>query len=687
MLSKGGNIDFPLGQVVNKSILLLLLFISTISSQTLLNNFGISDIVKTYNGYTEFRILDFNKDGIDDLFLFGNQEKNFVLHKGNNNSTFDKPIRKFFFFPIDDIQWFAKSEKGEDYYIFVSRKKRLVGLVSFTKNFAFRLLHTIEYNSYPSSIVVTDIDDDGINDAFVFGSNFNGIVKVNNDGYRLSSEMILDQSVFSDLIIKDFNQDEVKDIITIDVLNNSLAFIENTEINGFTYGREIAIDEELFSLDEFDYNLDGFSDLVVSKTDGQQIFLGDSVNSYSKNQKVELDFIPYKSIFEDLNNDAIVDHISINSRDDKAIFRDGYNIENDNYNFNLNGISDISMHNRNNKKSLILLSKLGKIQIISNENKWNNDFSFSVNGSARNLKYLEGQDSLFSSLIFDNGNENSINIFKIDTSGNFIESKKKQFQNSFTNYDNSDDLAYFVVSTKGSRLLEIINRYGLEIDQSYVYAKFPIHQVLFDSTDISVLEMEDNYLYYETITFNDGNYNTEKNNFIDSSVVSSHIFNNSIYYWKKVEKELTLNSYKDTTQSRIFSITDTTLMKSNPIFIKNNNVLLSILSQENKNVVYLLNGENINDYTIELDFDLSQMQNEQIKFYDSFGGDKILLINDNVKNEILLYKFDDKKKSIVLSNSIDALESNDYFVQNFFGINYLVYSDKNNSCLTFKVLD
>jgi len=120
------------------------------AAQTTLNNFGISEIYKTYPGYTKFSIIDFNSDGIEDLILYGNQAKNFVLHKGLSDSTFAPPVKKFFFFPIDDFKWFNTSDDGENFYIFVSRNRRIAGIVSFTSNYSLRLLNQIDFNSYPS---------------------------------------------------------------------------------------------------------------------------------------------------------------------------------------------------------------------------------------------------------------------------------------------------------------------------------------------------------------------------------------------------------------------------------------------------------------------------------------------------------------------------------------------------------
>ncbi len=257
-LFKDARTVFPLGKVIIRTLLLLLFLFSNLFSQSTLNNFGISEFVNTYSGYTKFSFVDFDQDGVKDLILYGNNQKNFVLHRGLKDSTFSKPIRKFFFFPIDDFKWLTKSKSGEDYYIFISRNKRLTGIVSFTSSYSLQLLNTIEFNSYPSSIKIVDLDQNGKNEALIFGNNFNGIQQITNNGYRLENSELNNENVYSDIVIKDFNQDDLEDLIAIDVIKNSISFLENTEFNGFIPIRGIEFDESIYSIESLDYDNDSF---------------------------------------------------------------------------------------------------------------------------------------------------------------------------------------------------------------------------------------------------------------------------------------------------------------------------------------------------------------------------------------------------------------------------------------------
>ena len=308
-------------------------------------------MLNTYSGYTKFSFVDFDQDGVKDLILYGNNQKNFVIHRGFRDSTFSKPIRKFFFFPIDDFKWLTKTKSGTDYYLFVSRNKRLIGLVSFTNSFSLQLLNSIEFNSYPSSIKIVDLNKNGKNEALIFGNNFNGIQHITNNGYKLENFELNIENVYSDIILQDFNQDDLEDLIAVDVIKNSISFLENNEFSGFVPIREIEFDESLFSIEVLDYNNDNFTDLIVAKENGLEILLGDSVYSYTKQSEFKTPFTSSQFILADLNKDSTYDLFKINSLGDQLVMYSNIFKEKEPINIEFGGISFIKFSKR---KILIL---------------------------------------------------------------------------------------------------------------------------------------------------------------------------------------------------------------------------------------------------------------------------------------------------------------------------------------------
>ncbi len=696
-LSKEGSIVFPLGKIFFKILPFIFFCFINLSSQTLLNNFGISEIINTHSRYTKFTFLDFNKDGIEDLFLFGNQEKSFVIHKGLKDSTFSDPIRKFFFYPIDDIKWLNKTAKGDDYYIFVSRNKRLVGLVSFTRNFSLQLLHTIEFNSYPSSITITDFNHDGNNEALICGNNFNGIVLITNDGYRLESEPLLQQNVFSDLLLFDFNQDEIDDLVAVDVLNNTITFLENSEISGFISGREIAIDESPYSLQGFDYNNDDFTDLTIAKEGGLEIFFGDSVYSYANSVDYTFSFTPDNFLITDFNLDNKKDVVAINKLEDQVVLYSDYEAKSDPLNIEFDGIADMKLLDKDHLNSLVALSSEGKIQILSNKNMWPNTFSWSVGGKPNKLKFVEQKDSLFSYLLVNNTTDNSINIVQLDSIGNFINIENNPLLNYFSEFKNFQNLDQFIGYSKQNRLLEIISKDKIEQNSNnpiYLYTKYPIEQLMIDkANNIQLLEVDKHKLFHETITQTEEKFSSDKIVFIDSSVITSYMnAREQIYYWTHTDRTYSFNRLTLDENQSLINLFDNDLSLRATLILEDQSlskdILITIFSSDQNEVVYLVTDDKVQTYksqTMLIDNDL--LTEQSIQFYSSTFSKKTLFIHNVTQSKINIFEFDDNKNLLTLSNTIEAVNMNDYFVSKFYDKTYLVYTNNDNNCITFKVLN
>jgi hypothetical protein len=696
-LSREGSIVFPPGKIFFNILPFIFFGFINLPSQTQLNNFGISDIINTHSGYTKFTFLDYNKDGIEDLFLFGNQGKSFVIHKGLKDSTFSGPIRKFFFFPIDDIKWLTKSANGEDYFIFVSRNKRLAGLVSFTRNYSLQLLHTIQFNSYPSSITITDFDNDGKNEALVYGNNFNGIVIITNDGYRLESEPLLQQNVFSDLLLFDFNQDEIDDLVAVDVLNNTITFLENSEISGFISGREIALDKSPYSLQSFDHNIDDFTDLIIAKEGGLEIFFGDSVYSYANSVDYTFSFTPDNFLLTDFNLDNKKDLVAINKLEDQVVLFSDYEAKSDPLNIEFDGIADIKLLDKDHLNSLVALSSEGEIQILSNKNMWPTTFSWSVGGKPNKLKFVEQKDSLFSYLLVNNTTDNSINIVQLDSSGNFINFENNPLLNYFSEFKNFQNLDQFIGYSKQNRLLEIISKDKIEQNSNnpiYLYTKYPIKQLMIDDeNNIQLLEVDKNNLFHETIIQTEEKFSSDKIVFIDSSVVTSYMnASEQIYYWAHNDSTYSFNRLSNGENQRLINLVDNDSSFGAALILEDQSItkdiLITIFSSDQNEVVYLVTDDKVQTYKSRtMLIDNNRLTEQSMKFYSSTFAKKTLFIHNVTQSKIDIFEFDDKKNLLTLSNTIEAVNMNDYFVNKFYDKTYLVYTNNDNNCITFKVLN
>ncbi len=638
-----------------------------------------------------------NNDGIDDIFLFGNQQKNFVVHKGLEKGEYSPPIKKFFFFPIDDIKWLTKSKRGDDYYVFVSRNKRIAGLVSFTKSYSLQLLNTINFNSYPSSIEITDLDSNGINEALIYGNNFDGIIVLQNDGYKLVSDTLYKQSVFSNVSELDFNQDEVNDLVVLDALNNSISFLENSEIGGFYSTREIEYEKSLHSLNIIDIDGDTFDDLLLISNGEMEILLGDSVFSYEQKLKLNIKFNLGKSVICDLNLDNKKDLVSINSIDNETlIFFDFFSP--DNYiNLPLEGITDLKIKNINSGDVLFLLSKKGKVQVISNKSKWGEDFNLVIGGYPGSIQNLIRQKPLNSVIISSDSESNKIKLINLTQNGIFKSIKTLLFSNDLVRYSFSDNFSIIARYSPKKRLLEILDLKGdsEEYNNSkYLYTKYPINQMLIDgSNNFQIIGYDREVLFRENIKAEDGNYTAQQIVKIDSAVITSFISNNGdIYFWSNVkEYDYLFNKYNDGNTKELYRISNEDSVDFKAVILPDqsnaSNKILTIINGGIKQSVIIIDKEKVFTYDTDYDFLQNYQFSHNLKFYSKFFESGALFEYKRELKQLKQFKFNKKNKKIDPGNNIDEINLNDYFLSQYFSYNYLIYSNKENNSITFKVLD
>lgn len=683
---KEENNAYLIGKITSKLLLIFFLTYSFSNSQITLNNFGVSDFIKTHSHYNNFTIIDFNNDGIKDLFLFGKQEKSFVIHKGLSDTTFSGPITKFFFYPIDDFKWLTKSNSGADYYLFISRKKRLIGLVSFTKSNSLQLLNTLETNSYPSSIKITDIDKDNINEALIYGNNFNGIMLVENNGYKLSSSPIYENSLIGDLAIVDFNNDDNDDIISIDLLNNSLKFLENLEENKFVENRELMFEETISELYTHHVNEDSFIDLVLPSKNGLKIMFGDSVFSYRTTKFIPVNTNLNTIEISDFNYDGNKDLIALNSDDDKIIFIPNYLYDKDLIEYYLNEPAIIKL----SYGKIFALSKKGMIQTLGSSTKYKS-FKFSIGGEPNKLFITGKYDSVNTRCFISDKNNNRINIIFGDSSGNIKNILNKQFLNPITDFIVSSNLDYIVGYSKGNRLIELIYTLPGNDQQYYFYTQYPVDRILpTENNNLLAVENFNNALFIEELKNIDGSIETDTLYQLDSLIISYEFTNDkNIFYWKKEKDKIALYNFHGNKSTKYFVVenSDSLIQIRCLAFSKSSESIISLVNSKSMNGVYITNGQKTEKYLAQLSKGVSIFNPNNIcKSFRSISGSSYLFVY-NIDNEMIYQlKINKDKKQLEMINTIEIGDINDYFVNEYLGKTYIVYSNNSNKCLGFRVL-
>ncbi len=684
------NKDLSKGKTIVKYIFLL--FISAnVSAQTLLNNFGISEIIKTYPGFTKFTFIDFNNDGIDDIILYGGQSKSFVLHKGLADSTFAAPEKKFFFFPIDDFKWLTTSKKGENYYLFVSRNKRLAGLVSFTQNYSLRLLSKIEFNSYPSYIEIIDVNNDSNNEAIIFGPNFNGFEILIAKGFRLTQQSALEENIFREIIPLDFNQDGNSDLIGIDILNNSLKFLESYSNFNFTESREILFTESLLSLKKLQYNNDDFTDLAITDVNGIKILLGDSVYSFSQSLKFNFDFVPTIFEIDDFNKNGFKDIAAINYDENEAYVKlndINYNI----VNYYFEGITDLKYLKNKYVNAILLLSKNGLIKQIDSQKKWGMTFNYSIGGIPNKIYYKKMGSSFESNFLITDKENSFVANLTLAKNGIFSTQKLEKFVNDFSDISWSPKSNLITAFTKNERLIEIRSAERKQKNtssQNFIYTTNPIQQIIIDSSDnIYTLQKDLDKLYLRKMEFEYDQYKVKSNIFIESDVIDQIINSvNDIFYWQNSNGYLKFKNFKDSKKREFFNIKFAENEKPKVTIIdrlRKNNIesVLTILHQKSYELIILFDGKNTKQIKTKYLLFGNSPINEN-NFWYSQDKRKNYILYFKKKNKVQKFKMDFATRTIKHLADYETENIIDYFIENFGGKLYLIYTSEDN-CIKFQ---
>jgi FG-GAP-like repeat len=202
--------------------------------------------------------------------------------------------------------------KKNNTFIYSSRKARKVGVFKIVDNKKIFFTADIGFNSYPENLSVSDINNDGKNEALVSGNAFDGlsILFINNN--KIFEKKIVQNSIYPRAIFADINNDSLSDIVGFNLLQNTLDFFYNQGDSTFYKARSIDLNSAINNLYALDINKDSYPDIIFSDDNSIHIIFGDFRNSYSNELTLNTDYTPDKLIFGDFNNDGKTDIAYLN---------------------------------------------------------------------------------------------------------------------------------------------------------------------------------------------------------------------------------------------------------------------------------------------------------------------------------------------------------------------------------------
>ncbi len=574
----------------------LLFFFFSISislSQVKVSGFYFSNSYKTFKDYSVVYQTDFNKDSVPDIILFNGNGNNVVIHEANKDGTFAEAKTKFFFFPITALSLFEKNKTKTPIYIFVSRKERLAGLASFTKYGTLKLLNIARFNTYPSKVIVADLNNDGKNEALIFGNTFAGITMLRENNFRIKDTSITSEGSYSDAAFIDLDYDGYYDFAATNMLHNSIDFFYNDGNNSFVKERQLILQNPIANLKTVNFNNDIFDDLIYTSADSFHVLLGDSVSSFNNSVVVPADDNIFNFEVGDFNSDKLQDIIYIGNK--KSVVKIIFGAADSTFSepilfYHHKDLSNMYYAVNGEKKNLLILSSDGHLFNFTNSFALSDSFNLAFSGAPSKLSwkvypqnkivelsFIDNYDQKYKSFIgnnssFLNYNEapisegfsnieilNSVDILNVDLFLNFDSLKNshkptgREGLSSLLRKDvkskirkpipKLSKIASTLFFNRGEQLIEFLHRNF----KTQLYTKHPIMDAkpfyFNDVKNPSILTVTsgDSLAFVSLFNYRDSSYDEIVADTLDKNVVSAQIVigkNPEVFYWKHNDDSL-----------------------------------------------------------------------------------------------------------------------------------------------------
>ncbi|MDX1701021.1 MAG: hypothetical protein R3250_10405, partial [Melioribacteraceae bacterium] len=304
----------------------------------------------------------------------------------------------------------------------------------------------------------------------------------------------------------------------------------------------------------------------------------------------------------------------------------------------------------------------------------------------------EAKDSL---ILISHDGDNFISSIRIDDEGNFSIVESIPFVNEFNEYISEPDLSKIAGYSVNRRLIEIVTK-NYETDQfdpsKYLYTKFPIERILLDNQqNFGIMESNKDTLLHGIMETQDGEYNAEKPEIIDSAVFASlKTSYGNIYYWKSDTSNYYLKEYAGDIPKVLYTVAreDTTI--PDVLIIEDQSpesrkIFTTLKFDDNKSH-YIVEYNNIHKLDSDNDLFLFS-ENVQTKYYSNFLGKSNLLIYNASLRNMEFYTIDEKSQKITPYNTIDGIELDDYFLRKYLSNNYLIFTNMENNCISFRIIN
>ena len=699
--------------IILSGLLLLLLCLLPISAQTRINDFCYYNHLEIGKNYHKIFLYDYSQDSFPDIILLNGNDKE--VYELENKSKFlpNEGSNKFFFHTITELSKFNFKSGSGQLFVFLSRKERIAGLLSFTKYGTLQLLNQISFNSYPDKIVTEDINGDGNKESIVCGSNFMGYSILSEKDYTLQEKNYIPDRAFSEVLIFDLDYDSVNDLVFYDLFSSSLVFMYNNEDGEFFEQRSIPLSREAQNLRKYDFNSDGYEDLTFETSEGINFFMGDSVSSFSNIRLVETESEPVDYEVGDFNSDNVQDLAILDS---EGILSVMFAISPDSLSVPVkfmkkNNLVDIKSITRKKAKVIYALADDGNMYTLSNISDKSGSFSISACIEPETISSFNYSDSYNEDICFIDNYDSHLKFLLRGNSDEFDTYFEIPINNDFDNIaiaSNQKPLTTFYCFKQGEKLLDRIEvdftEFTYKKDKFYSYQPIQSVEIVSgkEKQNIQLLLYGNGLVSKKSIYVSSDNITIEKVDTLAENVFQPALDSDAggkLFFWNVTDSTYNLAEKDlagDNQKSKLYKtfVRDTSkelniVHKPFPAGSSNPAGTYGIVANMRDLLYYF--KENKFEY-INIKSNLkkgSSIRYKDIIFYkNNKGKEKQIYLNDSVGNNLFYMNIGGMEKDKYLTHLFENIYINTYFVADlFFQQVNLVYTDYLENCITIRRIE
>ena len=511
-LSKDERTALKTGLSKLKIFLFFVLLTIQIFPQIPFKGFCKSNSFSIEPGYNKLFSFNYDANEYSDLLIYNPLLKKAKLYNGISGTKF--VFSKDVILPVEisDIEPIITGSGIVESYAFSSRRSRSFGLLKFDEKGAPTITNQIQFNYYPENI---SIAHDAINNNFNFlisGNSFNGLSIISHIKEKFLEIKITDKTVFKDARFIDLNTDGVEDIAALNSVDNQIHLFFKNSRNKFEELRKISVESDVLALNVFDFNYDGFKDIIVSTTNSIIIYFGDHTAAYNKTVTIKTFYKADKFIYGDFNHDGYFDfnYLNIESGYISTIFaKDFEKFYPELVHKKQKGFVDVIPFFSKFVYGAAYLSENGQFEVLSQINSLSEDQELLISIKPDLIASFDYLNNGISDFVFTDDEDGQLKFILRDAAG--LPEKIYSIK-LFDNYSNIIGLSktkliksFFLFNYK-KRQIEIVevNFEKFSFDRKFIYANGPIEDLIVkpdfkSDAELFIVYSKNNQLNLETI--------------------------------------------------------------------------------------------------------------------------------------------------------------------------------------------